>query len=114
MDNVVAEIILSDTEKLVVRYDDDYQIDQEMRELTDEQVQEEIELIEREGIYGVELHTLKTWARENEKGVIVEKKTEWDYEDSIWGCFLDAEYTAKTVASEYFTLSDRAEEECSK
>jgi len=100
----VHEIIdVDDTTRVVVYYDDDYQIEAEERELTDEQIEEEQRQIEQDGVYGVSVEKLQTWALLASDGSLTgAEREEWYGEDSIWGCFLDDKYTALDVAREHF------------
>lgn len=102
----VHEIIdVNDTTRVVVYYDDDYQVEAEERELTPEEAAEERERIEQEGVYGVSVQKAQTWALLGPDGSLTGvDRTEWDDVDSIWGCFLDDNYTALDVAREHFTL----------
>jgi hypothetical protein len=82
--------------------------------------------MEREVIES-DLTTYKTWANGDVYGVILErsiewlkldgsegKRTDWEQEDSLWGCYLDDEYTAKQVAAEHFELTDDELAACKK
>jgi hypothetical protein len=66
-----------------------------------------------------DLTTYKTWANGDVYGVILERsaewlkldgsedtRTEWEQEDSLFGCYIDGSYTAQQVASEHFDLTD--------
>lgn len=60
--------------------------------------------------------TYAAWRRGDVYGVIHEKRQTWEHseddreletwehEDSLWGCYLDQEYTALVVASEHFDV----------
>lgn len=102
----VHEIIpVDDTTRVVVYYDDDYQMDAEWRELTPEEVKAELDLIEQEGVYGVSVQKNRTWALLGLDGSLTGvERSEWVDEESVWGCFLDDNHTALDVAREHFTL----------
>ena len=69
--------------------------------------------------------TYKQWADGDVSGVILERKIiervetkhwdgevtetereDWEHVDSLWGCYLDDDYTAERVALEHFDLTD--------
>lgn len=65
-------------------------------------------------VYGVILEREVTWARLDENGeqvFLTEPNTmrTWEEVDSIWGCYLNDEYTAQTVAIETFEMTDEEE-----
>lgn len=95
-------IDLTPTTRLVVHVDYDYRADD-----VDESIREEVQtLIDEEEVYGVELQTLQTWALLAPDGSLTGiDREEWEhYTESIWGCFLDENYTPETVAKEYWGI----------
>jgi hypothetical protein len=56
-------------------------------------------------VYGVILDRLVEWVRPDTGA----SREEWDEVESIWGCYLDKDYTAEVVAGEYFDLTDEEE-----
>jgi hypothetical protein len=59
-------------------------------------------------VYGVILERLETWAKIPKKGLqlIAETREEWEEVDSLWGCYLDDDYTAQVVAEGHFGLTE--------
>lgn len=62
-------------------------------------------------VYGVILERLALWAKLSDDGSSVLQgdgtvREEWEEVESLWGCYLDDDYTAQVVAAEHFTLSD--------
>lgn len=100
----VHEIIgVDDTTRVVVYYDDDYQIEAEERELSPEEVKAEQTQIDLEGVYGVSVQKAQTWALLASDGAPTSAtRTEWEDVESVWGCFLDDKYTAMDVARDHF------------
>ena len=100
MFGTVHEIIdVDDTTRVVVYYDDDYQIEAEERELSPEEVKAEQTQIDLEGVYGVSVEKRFTGVLLRDMDTPADA---WDGVDAIWGCFLDDKYTALDVAREYF------------
>jgi hypothetical protein len=80
---------------------------------------EEYVAIEKQVIES-DLTTYKKWANGDTYGVILERlaewhstvdsvhrtRLEWEPIDSLWGCYLDGDYTAKQVAAEHFPLTE--------
>lgn len=65
-------------------------------------------------VYGVILEREVTWARLDENGeqvFLTEPNTlrTWEEVESVWGCYLNDEYTAQTVAVEHFDMTDEEE-----
>lgn len=52
-------------------------------------------------VYNVDMQERKTWRNVENPG---DTLTTWETVDSIGGCYLDDEYTARVVAEEYFGL----------
>lgn len=52
-------------------------------------------------VYGVILEKRVTWQRADDPDVTQET---WEHEDSVWGCYLDGDYTALTVAADHFGI----------
>lgn len=94
-------IPVDETTRVVVYYDDDYQMEAEERELTPEQIEEEQAQLDQDGVYIVAVEKLHTWQRVV-GGVVVDTRTEWEQEDMLGGCFLDVDYTAVQVARDHF------------
>lgn len=59
-------------------------------------------------VCGVLLERAATWARLDDSGrpITLTEREEWEVVESIWGCYLDDEYTPQIVADEHFDLSD--------
>jgi hypothetical protein len=62
-------------------------------------------------VYGVILERAVTWAKLNADGQLdeaaeYETREEWEHVASLWGCYLDDDYTPQVVAVEYFDLTD--------
>jgi len=57
-------------------------------------------------VYGVVLERTATWVKLGEHGEATEEmRDDWEHVDSLWGCYLDDEYTAQAVALENFPLT---------
>ena len=94
---------VDDTTRVVVYYDDDYDMDAEMREMTLDQIKEEERCIEQHGVYVVTVEKLLTWALLASDGSHTgATREEWEQMDAIHGCFLDDEYTAEQTARDHF------------
>lgn len=96
-------IPVDETTRVVVYYDDDYQMEAEERELTPEQIEEEQAQLDQDGVYIVAVEKLQTWALLASDGSHTgATREEWYQEDMIGGCFLDVDYKAVQVAREFF------------
>lgn len=102
---VYETIPVDDTTRVVVYYDDDYQMEADERELTPEQIAEEQAILDRDGVYGVTVQKAVKWAQHGPDDMPTGvERVEWEEVDAIWGCFLDDKYTALDVAREHFIL----------
>lgn len=66
-------------------------------------------------VYGVILERKVAWAKLSADGGTVLQgegtvRETWENEGSVWGCYLDDEYTAQVVAKEHFDLTDEEEQ----
>lgn len=96
-------IPVDETTRVVVYYDDDYDMDAEVRELSDEQIEEEQRQLDQDGVYIVAVEKLQTWALLASDGSHTgATREDWEEMDAIHGCFLDDKYTAVQVAHEVF------------
>ena len=62
-------------------------------------------------VYGVILERKKKWAEVTPGGVIVggSQMETWEEVESVWGNYLDDDYTAQVVANEYWDLTEEEE-----
>lgn len=98
-----ATIPVDSTTRVVVYYDDDYQID------VDESIREEVQaLVDNDEVYVVTVEKLLTWALLASDGSHTgATREEWEQMDAIHGCFLadndDAAAEARAYFPEHFT-----------
>lgn len=85
-----------------------------MQEKVIEQEQETYRQWAEGEVYGVILERSETWCRILSDGTAdrLDTRNEWDEVDSLWGCYLDDDYTAKVVACESFDLTEEEEAAC--
>lgn len=96
-------IPVDETTRVVVYYDDDYDMDAEMRELTPEMIEEEQRILDTDGVYIVAVEKVQTWALLASDGSHTgATREDWEEMDAIHGCFLDDEYTALDTARDHF------------
>jgi hypothetical protein len=59
-------------------------------------------------VYGVTLQRVSTWAKLDDYGrpITMTERPVWEDVDSLYGCYLDNDYTAEEVALESFDLTD--------
>ena len=91
---------VDESTRVVVYYDDDYEMQAEERELTDEQIEEEQRILDTDGVYVVTVEKLLRWVLLGVPETVT--RVEWEQVEAIHGCFLDADYTAVQVARDHF------------
>lgn len=95
----VETIAIDAATRLIVRYDHDAESplswgDHVTRDSPEYQRWQEGD------VYGVILERARIFTADNGDTLTV-----WEKSESIWGCYLDADYTARTVAAEYWSVT---------
>lgn len=103
MPATIETIDIDPTTRLVVFVDDDAEDPRTWGNYTEEDGPT-MEAWRNGDVFGVEIQKLETWQNMADPTVT---RQEWEPQGSLGGCYLDDNYTARTVAAEYFGIPEQ-------